>query len=472
MEPFLGEHFLLGTETARELYHNHAARMPIYDFHCHLPPQEIATDRRYANISEIWLHGDHYKWRAMRTNGIPEERITGKADDRARFQAWAETVPGTIGNPLYHWTHMELRRFFGIEDLLNPESAQSIWDRTAEALPGPDFSVRRLLERMQVELICTTDDPADTLEHHRSIAEDDQCRTAVVPGFRPDKALQIGSGGTFRGYLDHLGAAAGIEISGLTTLKDALSKRIEYFHHCGCRISDHALTEAVARESSDREVEQILKKALTGTELSPNEVEQYVTHMLIYLGREYRRHNWTMQLHIGALRNNNTRMFQQLGPDSGFDCMADGRIAAPLARLLDSLDRTDELPRTVIYILNPRDNDLIASLIGCFQDGSTPGKVQFGSGWWFNDQKDGMTRQMLALANMGLLSRFIGMLTDSRSFLSFPRHEYFRRLLCDIIGGWAEAGEAPRDMQLLSKMVEDICWNNAKSYFGIELAED
>ncbi len=470
MEPFLGEQFLLNTETARELYHQHAAKMPIYDFHCHLPPQEIAENRRYANISEIWLHGDHYKWRAMRTNAVPEQNITGSASDREKFQSWAETVPKTIGNPLYHWTHMELRRFFGIEELLNPDTADAIWSRTSEMLASPEFAVHGLLERMKVRLVCTTDDPADDLAHHKAISADPNCSTRVVPGFRPDKALQIADGSAFRSYLELLGAAAGIEISGLTSLKDALSKRIEYFHEAGCRISDHALTEPVAADAGDREIEAIVRKALNGTELSAREVEQYVTHMLVYLGREYRRHNWTMQLHIGALRNNNTRMFHHLGPDSGFDCMADGRLAAPLTRFLDSLEQTDELPRTVIYILNPRDNDLVASLIGCFQGGEIPGKIQFGSGWWFNDQKDGMTRQMLALANMGLLSRFIGMLTDSRSFLSFPRHEYFRRLLCDIIGGWAENGEAPRDIELLGGMVEDICWNNAERYFGIELA--
>ena len=469
MEPFLGEQFLLTTETARELYHQHAAKMPIYDFHCHLPPREIAENRRYANISEIWLHGDHYKWRAMRTNAVPEEKITGSASDHEKFQAWAETVPRTIGNPLYHWTHMELRRFFGIEELLNPETAESVWQRTSEMLASPEFAVHGLLERMKVKLVCTTDDPADDLAYHKAIAADKNCSTRVVPGFRPDKALQIGSGSAFRSYLELLGAAAEMDISGLTSLKDALSKRIEYFHHVGCRISDHALVEPVAADAGEREIDAIVRKALNGTELTTHEVEQYVTHMLVYLGREYRRHNWTMQLHIGARRNNNTRMFQHLGPDSGFDCMADGRLAAPLTRFLDSLEQTDELPRTVIYILNPRDNDLVASLIGCFQGGEVPGKMQFGSGWWFNDQKDGMTRQMLALANMGLLSRFIGMLTDSRSFLSFPRHEYFRRLLCDILGGWAENGEAPRDIELLGGMVEDICWNNAERYFGIEL---
>ncbi len=473
MEPFLGGNFLLQTETARRLYHQHAAKMPIYDFHCHLPPAEIAQDRRYTNISEIWLHGDHYKWRAMRTNGIPEDRITGEVGDREKFQAWAETVPKTIGNPLYHWTHMELKTFFGIDNaVLNPDTAEQIWQQTCEALQRPEFSVRSLLERMQVKLVCTTDDPADDLAQHRAVAKDRSFHTAVVPGFRPDKSLQIGAGSVFRPYLERLGNASGIEISGLTSLKDALSKRLEYFHQAGCRISDHALTEPVAAAAGDREVEAIVKKVLNGTELTPLEVDQYTTHMLVYLGREYRRHNWTMQLHIGALRNNNTRMFHRVGPDSGFDSMADGRVAAPLARFMDMLDHTDELPRTVIYNLNPRDNDLVASLVGCFQDGSVPGKVQFGSGWWFNDQKDGMTRQMLALANIGLLSRFIGMLTDSRSFLSFPRHEYFRRLLCDIIGSWVEAGEAPNDMRLLGEMVEDICWHNAKNYFAIELPQD
>ncbi len=470
MAHFIHENFLLNSDPARELYHDHAAHMPIYDFHCHLPPGEIAEDRQYSSISEIWLHGDHYKWRAMRTNGVPEERITGGADDRDKFQAWAETVPATLGNPLYHWTHMELANPFGIHKLLNPESAEEIWQQTGELLADPSFSVRSLLKRRDVRLVCTTDDPVDDLAHHAKLASDQEVHTKVVPGFRPDKALGIAAEG-FREYLSRLGAAANVEIRDLATLKSALVSRVEHFHNTGCRISDHALTVPVARELPESEVERIFSRAIAGEHVSEEDAEAYTTHVLAFLAREYHARSWTMQLHIGALRNNNTRMFEQLGPDSGFDSMADGAIGRPLARFLDLLDREDTLPRTILYILNPRDNELIASITGCFQDGRTPGKIQFGPAWWFNDQIDGMTRHLRQVASINLLSRFIGMLTDSRSFLSFARHEYFRRLLCDIIGGWVVSGELPHDKALLGSLVEDICWNNAKNYFGIEVPE-
>ncbi len=470
MKQFLGDDFLLGSETARRLYVEHAEPMPIYDYHCHIPADKIATDHQFDTISQIWLAGDHYKWRAMRANGVPERLITGDASDRDKFQAWAETVPSTIGNPLYHWTHIELSKPFGIRNvLLNGSSAAEVWQQTNALLAQPDFSTNGILKQMNVRFICTTDDPADNLQHHKAIAADPSIGTRVVPGFRPDKALAIEEPGAYREYLDKLGAAAGVSISCLDDLKQALRGRIELFHALGSRISDHALTLPVARVASESQVKTIFKHALSGAAPDTEAAEKFRTHMLLFLGRIYHELDWAFQLHIGALRNTNSRMVAAIGPDSGFDSMADGVVAAPLARLLDLLDQTDQLPRTVIYNLNPRDNELIASMVGNFQDGSVPGKMQFGSGWWFNDQKDGMQRQMVALANMGLLSRFIGMLTDSRSFLSYPRHEYFRRILCDLIGGWVENGEAPNDMQLLGQMVEDICWNNAVNYFAIEV---
>ncbi|TVQ38716.1 MAG: glucuronate isomerase [Spirochaetaceae bacterium] len=470
MKQFLGYDFLLGSETARRLYAEHAEPMPIYDYHCHIPPDRIADNHQFANITEIWLAGDHYKWRAMRANGVPERLITGDAPDHQKFQAWAETVPCTIGNPLYHWTHLELRKPFGIFDaLLDGSTAARVWEQTNTMLARPEFSTNGILRQMNVRFICTTDDPADDLEHHRAIAENPSISTRVVPGFRPDKALAIESPVAWRSYLERLGNAAGVSIDSLEDLKQALRQRIDYFHSLGSRISDHALTLPIARPHSESEIRSVFKRALGGTAPDCEAAEKFRTHMLLFLGSVYHELDWAFQLHIGALRNVNSRMLKVLGPDTGYDSMADGEVAAPLGRLLDMLDQTGRLPRTVLYNLNPRDNELIATMIGNFQDGSVPGRMQFGSGWWFNDQKDGMQRQMTVLANMGLLSRFIGMLTDSRSFLSYPRHEYFRRILCDLIGGWVENGEAPNDMTLLGRMVEDICWNNAVSYFGIEV---
>ena len=470
MKPFLDEDFLLNGKVAHRLYHEHAAHMPIFDYHCHIPPGQIADNHQFANITEIWLAGDHYKWRAMRTNGVKEELITGNAHPRDKFQAWAETVPATVGNPLYHWTHMELQRPFGIEGVqLNGETAQAVWDRTNALLETPQFTTRGILEQMQVRFICTTDDPADDLAHHAAMQADTSLRTKVVPGFRPDKALSIEDPRAFIEYAERLGAAAGTTITNLDDIKSALRRRIERFHELGSRVSDHALLVPPARFVPESEVASIITRTLAGRTPSADECEAYRTHMLISLGRIYHELDWAFQLHIGALRNNNSRMFAQLGPDTGFDAIADGAVAAPLARLLDALDTTNQLPRTILYGLNPRDNEVMATMIGCFQDGSVAGKMQFGSGWWHNDQKDGMLRQMTALANMGLLSRFVGMLTDSRSFLSYPRHDYFRRLLCDLIGGWVEAGEAPNDIALLGTMVEDICWNNAVRYFGVDV---
>jgi glucuronate isomerase len=472
MQQFMTEDFLLHGSSAWKLYCEHAAEMPIYDYHCHLPPSEIAEDRRFANMSEIWLAGDHYKWRAMRTNGVPESLITGDATDREKFQAWAETVPATVGNPLYHWTHMEMARPFGITDVvLNGDSAQDVWDRTESKLAEPAMSARGIITRMNVRLICTTDDPTDDLAYHRTIAADATFGTKVLPTFRPDKAFHIEASDTFRTFAQKLEEVTGKSLSTYDDFLGALLARVEFFHEAGCRISDHALQVPVFSSAPGSTLQSTYRKVRDGADPSQEEARQFATETLLALGRAYAAHGWAMQLHIGALRNNNLRMHALVGPDSGFDSIADEPIAIPLNLLLATLDRTSELPRTVLYTLNAGYNDTIATTIGNYQDGSMPGKMQFGSGWWFQDQKHGMRQQMTTLANMGLLSRFVGMLTDSRSFLSYTRHDYFRRVLCDLIGSWVDAGEAPRDFDLLGSMVEDICWNNARNYFGIELTE-
>ncbi len=466
---FMDENFLLETDAAVRLYHEYAKNMPIFDYHCHLPPGDIAGDKEFENISRLWLNGDHYKWRAMRSNGISEKYITGDASDREKFDSWAATVPYTIGNPLYHWTHLELRRYFEIEELLSPGTADYVWEETAEKLAGGGFSTKKLLERSNVKVVCTTDDPVDSLEYHKRIKSDGDLSTKVLPTFRPDKALAFDKPGEFARYAERLAEASGVSIKDYDSFLDALKKRHEYFHNAGCRISDHALELPVYAEASALELKTSFKKVLSGKAVPVEDAVKLKTAVLKELGRMNSSAGWTMQLHFGALRNNNTRMFKTLGPDTGFDSIADGNIAVPLSRFLDSLDVTGELPKTIIYVLNPRDNYLIGTMIGNFQDGTVPGKIQFGSGWWFNDQKEGMEQQMSALASLGLLSRFVGMLTDSRSFLSYPRHEYFRRVLCNMIGMWVENGEAPEDYNLLGKMVKDISFNNAVDYFGIEL---
>jgi glucuronate isomerase len=466
MKAFMDENFLLNSKTAEELYHGHAEKMPIIDYHCHLNPREIAEDKKYRNITELWLGGDHYKWRAMRSNGVEERYITGDASDKEKFLKWAETISCCIGNPLYHWTHLELRRYFGIDKLLSRDTAEEIWDRCNEILASGQLSARDLIKRSNVEAICTTDDPTDSLEYHKAIAADPSFKTRVLPTFRPDKAINIDKEG-FTEYLAKLGKAAGRSIDSLFALKQALISRIQFFHDTGCRISDHALDPVVYSETSEEEAAAVLAKALRGEALSDIEVKKYKTYILLLVGREYAKRNWAMQVHLGTIRNTNSRMMKLLGPDSGFDTIGDRTFAEDLAKLLDALNATDELPRTILYCLNPRDNEVLGTMIGCFQGGGIPGKLQFGSGWWFNDQKDGMIRQMIALANLGLLSRFVGMLTDSRSFASYTRHEYFRRILCNLIGEWVENGEAPGDMKLLGGMVRDICYNNAFSYFQL-----
>ncbi|RAK63878.1 glucuronate isomerase [Hymenobacter edaphi] len=465
MKPFLNDDFLLQTATARTLYHEHARQMPIIDYHNHLLPDQIAEDKQFDNLTQIWLYGDHYKWRAMRTNGIDERYITGDASDWEKFEKWAETVPNTLRNPLYHWTHLELQRYFGVTELLNKESARRIYDHCSALLRTPEYSVRNLLKKMNVQTLCTTDDPSDSLEHHRAIAAD-PFGVQVLPTFRPDKAMSPEDAAAYNAYLDKLGASAAVEILNYQDLQTALRVRHDYFAALGCRLSDHGLEQIYAADYSDADITRIFAKVRGGQALERAEVLQFKSAMLVFLAELDWEKGWTQQFHLGALRNNNARMLRQLGPDTGWDSIGDFQQAPALAKFLDRLDTQDKLAKTILYNLNPSDNELFATMIGNFQDGSVAGKMQFGSGWWFLDQKDGMERQINALSNMGLLSRFVGMLTDSRSFLSYPRHEYFRRILCNMLGNDVENGELPADLELLGQMVENICYGNANDYFG------
>jgi glucuronate isomerase len=440
--------------------------MPIIDYHCHLSPEAIATDRKFENLTQIWLEGDHYKWRAMRTNGIPEKYCTGDADDYEKFEKWAQTVPYTMRNPLYHWTHMELKRPFGIEKILKPETAREIYNQATEMLQTDAYSVRCILRKMKVETICTTDDPTDSLVHHQNIKAADFA-IQVLPTFRADKAMAIEDKESFVAYLQKLEQASGISIGNFQQLLDALKQRHDFFHELGCRLSDHGLETIYAEAYTDEAVKSIFDKALQRQALSQEEILKFKSAMLVHLALLDHSRGWTQQFHLGALRNNNTRMMRELGPDTGFDSIGDFDVAQPLSKFMDKLDNTNQLAKTILYNLNPSQNELYATMIGNFNDGSTPGKVQFGSAWWFLDQKDGMEKQLNVLSNMGLLSRFVGMLTDSRSFLSYPRHEYFRRILCNLIGNDVENGELPAsEMDWLGQMVENICYNNAKSYLN------
>ncbi|NOR75316.1 MAG: glucuronate isomerase [Draconibacterium sp.] len=465
MKKFMDKDFLLQTKTAQDLYHNHAAKMPIFDYHCHINPQEIAENKQFENISQAWLAGDHYKWRGMRTNGVDEKYCTGDASDWEKFEKWAETVPFTLRNPLYHWTHMELKKFFGIDKILNSETAKEIWDECNAKLQTPEYSVRNIIRMANVHTICTTDDPIDTLEYHKQI-KDDGFEVAVLPAWRPDKAMAVENTELYNEYIGKLAAAAEITIVSFDSFIKALDKRHQFFHDNGCRLSDHGLETFIAEDYTANAIEQIFDKIRGGSDLLSEEVLKFKSCMLYEFGIMDHSRGWTQQFHVGALRNNSTRLFNSLGADVGLDSIGDFEIAKPLSKLLDRLDMKDQLAKTVLYNLNPRDNELIGSMIGNFQDGSVPGKMQFGSGWWFLDQKDGMEKQINALSNLGLLSRFVGMLTDSRSFLSYTRHEYFRRTLCNILGNDVENGELPYDMELLGSMVENICFNNAKEYFN------
>ncbi|WP_345158878.1 glucuronate isomerase [Pontibacter saemangeumensis] len=464
---FLDDNFLLQTKTAQRLYHEHAKDMPIIDYHCHLSPEAIATDRKFENLTQIWLEGDHYKWRAMRTNGVPERYCTGDAADYDKFEMWARTVPYTMRNPLYHWTHMELKRPFGIGKILKPETAREIYNEASDLLQSDAYSVRNILRKMNVEVICTTDDPIDSLEHHRKIKADN-FGIMVLPAFRSDKILAVGSPEVFLPYLRKLEEASGIAIGNFQQLLDALTQRHDFFHEQGCRLSDHGLETIYAADYSNEEIKNIFAKALQQQAITQQEVLKFRSAMLVHMALLDHSRGWTQQFHLGALRNNNTRMMRELGPDTGFDSIGDFDVARPLSKFMDRLDNTNQLTKTILYNLNPSQNELYATMIGNFNDGSTPGKVQFGSAWWFLDQKDGMEKQLNALSNMGLLSRFVGMLTDSRSFLSYPRHEYFRRILCNLIGHDVENGELPAsEMEWLGQMVENICYNNAKSYLNL-----
>ena len=462
-KPFLDEDFLLENDFSRELYHDFASKMPIIDYHNHLPPEQVAEDHNFENITQAWLYGDHYKWRAMRALGMDERFITGDASDKEKFQKWAETVPYTMRNPLFHWTHLELQRYFDIHDLLNGKSAGEIYEETSRQLRTKEHSTNGLLKRLHVEVICSTDDPIDDLRFHQQ-AKAAGLDINMLPAFRPDKAILI-ENANFLPYIQSLGEAAGKSLQNFDDLLQAIENRMDYFHANGCRLSDHGLEQVYAEDFTDKEVNAIFKKRMGGLPVTPDEAKKFMSAMLYYLGCGYAKRGWVQQLHLGALRNNSARMMRQLGPDTGFDSIGDWEQASALAKYLNRLDTEDKLAKTILYNLNPRDNEVMATMIGNFNDGSVKGKMQFGSAWWFLDQKDGMEKQLNALSNMGLLSCFIGMLTDSRSFLSFPRHEYFRRLLCNLIGKDVQNGELPKDIAWLGGIVNDICYNNAKAYF-------
>ncbi len=465
MKEFLDKNFLLQSNTAEKLYHEYAKNLPIIDYHCHLPPEDIANNRKFETLTQIWLNGDHYKWRAMRANGIPEKYCTGKKSDEEKFMKWAETVPYTMRNPLYHWTHLELRRYFNINKLLNTDSAKEIYETCNILLNTDGFSTQNLLRKMNVEIVCTTDDPLDSLEHHKKIS-DNNFDIKVLPTFRPDKALAIENPDTYNQYLNKLGELTKLDIVSFTELIDALKKRHDFFAGMGCKLSDHGIDTFYAENFTVDEISKIFQKVRNGKTPDPYETRKYKSALLLELGIMNHEKGWTQQFHYGALRNNNSQMLNKTGPDTGFDSIGDEPVARSMSLFLNRLVSSEKLTKTIIYNLNPKDNELVASMTGNFQDGTIPGKIQFGSGWWFLDQKNGIEQQLNSLSGMGLLSRFVGMLTDSRSFLSYPRHEYFRRVLCNLIGEDVEKGELPQDLKLLGKMVQDISYFNAKNYFN------
>lgn len=465
MKKFLDSGFLLSTKTAERLYHDFAENLPIIDYHNHLPPDQIADDIQFANITRVWLNGDHYKWRAMRSNGVNEAFITGDKTDWEKFEAWAGTVPFTLRNPLYHWTHLELQRYFGIYDQLNMSNARSVFEYTTAKLNSAEYSVRRLLEKMNVRIICTTDDPLDSLEHHQKIREGNW-KVRVFPAFRPDRAMFVDDAVSFNKYVNRTEELSNISISRFKDYLSALKQRHDFFSINQCCISDHGLEEIYAEDYTDSEIDIIFDKIRSGKELTNIERRKFKSAMLIHFAQWDHQAGFVQQYHLGALRNNNSRKLRDLGPDTGWDSIGDFSQGRALSKFLNRLDSNNTLAKTIIYNLNPADNELFATMIGNFNDGSAAGKIQWGSSWWFLDQKDGMTKQLNALSNMGLLSRFIGMLTDSRSFLSFPRHEYFRRLLCSLFGAEIENGELPNDIDWIGKVIQDICYNNAKTYFN------
>ena len=472
-DTYITEDFLLETEAARRLYHEYAENMPILDYHCHLDPRDIASDRRWTNLSAIWLASDHYKWRAMRANGVAERYCTGNASDREKFEKWADTMPYLLRNPLYQWTHMELKRYFGISDrLLGPGTARSIWEECNLQLAKPGFSARGIMKRSRVLMVCTTDDPIDSLEHHKAIAKDASFDIAVLPTWRPDKGMAVENPQHFNIWMDRLAAAADTDIRDFNSYMEAIRKRHAFFHANGCRLSDHGLETAYAEDYTDTQIKNIFHNLRGGKELTQDETLKFKSAMLYEFGILDHESGWTQQFHFGPLRNNNCRMFKSVGPDSGFDSIGDFELGRPLARFLDRLDGEGKLPKTILYNINPRDNALMATMAGNYQDGSVPGKMQYGSAWWFLDQKDGIESQLETLSQMGLLSRFVGMLTDSRSFLSYTRHEYFRRILCNVLGNDIASGVIPNDLELAGRMVRDICYNNAAKYFGFAVPEE
>ena len=467
MRKFMDSDFLLKSDVSKKLY-EYAEKMPIFDYHCHLNPKEIAENKSYENITQIWLYGDHYKWRAMRSNGIDEKYITGDATDFEKFLAFAETMEYAYGNPLFHWSHLELKRYFGIEEVLNRKTAEAIWNKANELLKTEEFRAKKLIERSNVKALCTTDDPIDTLEYHQEILKDENFKVKVLPTFRPDKAIYLEKE-DYLIWLKNLEKVSEEKIETFEKLVAVLETRVEYFKANGCLVTDHSLEAPFFTRDSENKIEEIFKKRLADEKLTKEEADIYKTEIFLALGKIYYKNDLGMQLHMGALRNNNERMFKRLGADVGFDSIADNNYGEVLSKLLNSLDVNGELPKTILYCLNPKDNEVLGTMIGNFQNSDTPGKIQFGSGWWFNDQKDGMIRQMTALSQLGLLRRFVGMLTDSRSFLSYTRHEYFRRILCNLVGTWVEDGEVPYDEEILKAMIEEICFINAKNYFKLEI---
>lgn len=468
MKTFMDKEFILSTETAKKLFHEYAETTPVLDYHCHLEPREIAEDRQFKNITELWLGGDHYKWRIMRSNGVEEKYITGDAPDDEKFHAFAKALPRAIGNPMYHWCHLELQRYFGIYETLSEKNWKEIYDACNEKLKSPDMSARNLIKMSNVTLVCTTDDPVDDLRYHKQIKEDETFEVQVLPAWRPDLAMSPEKEG-FKDYMGRLSEASGVNVTDFASLREALVKRLNYFVENGCLITDHGLDYAEYRPVSDEEMDELVKRSLAGETLTLDEVLQFKTMMMLFLGREYAARNLVMQLHYGAKRENNELVYRSAGANAGIDCINEKGFTAEVADFLNALCRTGELPKTILYSLNPTDNALIGTMLGCFQGDGVRGKIQQGSAWWFNDHKPGMTEQITSLASLGLLGNFVGMLTDSRSFVSYPRHEYFRRILCDFIGKLVENGEYPADYEILGQMIKDISYYNAVRYFGFDL---
>lgn len=468
MKKFMDKDFLLQTETAQKLYFDYAANTPILDYHCHINPQEIYEDRQFENITQVWLGGDHYKWRYMRSCGVDEHFITGDAPDKEKFLKWAEVLGKAIGSPLFHWSHLELQKYFGYKGVLNKKTAEEVWDLCNKRLAEPDMTVRNIIRQSNVTLICTTDDPIDSLEWHKKIAKDPEFNVQVLPAWRPDKAMNIEKV-TYKNYISQLSDVSGIQIASFADLCKALSVRMDFFASMGCSVSDHALEYVMYVPASDEEIESIFAKRMGGESVTREEELKFKTAFMLFVGKEYAKRNWVLQLHYGCKRDNNTPMFDRLGPDTGYDCINNYAPSSEMADYLNALESEGNLPKTIIYSLNPNDNQAIGTILGCFQDSSAAAKIQQGSAWWFNDHKTGMQDQMISLANLGNLSGFVGMLTDSRSFLSYTRHDYFRRIMCNLIGGWVENGEFPDDYEILEEIVKGICYYNAVKYFGFKL---